>query len=400
MTAAGTSPKGESPGGTSFDLRSPLWGVGGGDAEGSVRGKEATPADQQAPLTLAHAADFYRRYPGEEVTFYTRLEAHGPLSGFTLRIGIPEGLTLSTYRPLRDYPGPLPTVEIGAGLNFLVWRVQGEIKAGTVFEYQAQAKITLTLQDLIRHWKVPGGGGGAVNGARSGFRNDLASEAYTLLSQAAASWETEPGERRRVEETILVTVSTKGAYLKYLPAIYRQDELMGRLLMLFESFLAPVEERLDNLPYYFDPAMAPPDLLPWLAAWLDLALDERWAEDKRRRLIQSAVDLYRRRGTKASLQTYLEIYTGERPQIIEYSANNFRLGKEARLGRSIALGTNNQPHTFKVVLRLPAIAAADEAEAARQEMERRQMIERIIEAEKPAHTAYSLEIETYVKRET
>jgi hypothetical protein len=97
--------------------------------------------------------------------------------------------------------------------------------------------------------------------------------------------------------------------------------------------------------------------------------------------------LYRRRGTRAGLQEYLEIYTGEKPRIVEHGARNFRLGRDARLGRDLALGTRNQPHTFTVSLRLPSLPE-------RREQERCRTIRAIVEAEKPAHTAYTLDIQT------
>nr|MBP7694565.1 hypothetical protein [Anaerolineales bacterium] len=52
----------------------------------------------------------------------------------------------------------------------------------------------------------------------------------------------------------------------------------------------------------------------------------------------------------------------------------------------IALGTTNQPHTFRVILPLP------DAPDAHQAQERQRIIAAIIEAEKPAHTAYTLEL--------
>jgi phage tail-like protein len=189
-------------------------------------------------------------------------------------------------------------------------------------------------------------------------------------------------------------VRTKAQYLEYLPALYEEDELMGQLLVLFESFWAPVERTIDQLPFYFDPRTTPPDLLPWLASWFNLVLDERWPEAKRRQLLGSAVSLYRRRGTCRGLRQYLEIYTGEVPQIIEHRARNLVLGLEARLGPGIALGTQNVPHTFTVTLQLPSIEGDDDEEVALQEDERRRVIERIIEAEKPSHTAYNLQIES------
>ncbi len=119
-------------------------------------------------------------------------------------------------------------------------------------------------------------------------------------------------------------------------------------------------------------------------------------EARQRRLIQSAVWLYRKRGTKQGLKEYLEIYTGGRAEITEYRAHNFILGPQARLGPSIALGTGNMPHTFSVELYLPPepAPARDEREQERKELERQRRIEALIEAEKPAQTYFALHIKT------
>jgi phage tail-like protein len=186
-------------------------------------------------------------------------------------------------------------------------------------------------------------------------------------------------------ESVVVAVFAQGGYLEYLPALYHRDELMGRFLMLFESFWSPIAGQIDQLPLYFDPRMTPPDFLPWLASWLDLALDERWPEERRRLLLRSAAALYRKRGTRQGLQRYLEIYTGEKAEIVEHRANNLRLGEQARLGPGVALGVANVPHTFTVVLSLPD-DGAEKAECLH-------MIEAIIEAEKPAHTSYTVRVE-------
>jgi len=125
-----------------------------------------------------------------------------------------------------------------------------------------------------------------------------------------------------------------------------------------------------------------------------VTLDDRWPEDKRRQLLRAAVGLYRKRGTRAGLQEYLEIYTGAQVQISEHGANNFTLGPNARLGPGVALGTINMPHTFTVTVFLDTdtLRRADggRTDRARFENEARRMIETIIEAEKPAHTSYQL----------
>jgi hypothetical protein len=51
------------------------------------------------------------------------------------------------------------------------------------------------------------------------------------------------------------------------------------------------------------------------------------------------------------------------------------------------------PHTFTVIVRLLPVAAEDD-EGAREDMERRRIVEAIIQAEKPAHTGYTLRFET------
>jgi phage tail-like protein len=226
-------------------------------------------------------------------------------------------------------------------------------------------------------------------------QSDLSLESQAIVTPAG------PGASA-VVESVTIAVAAQGRYLSHLPRVYQeQDELMGRFVMLFESFWAPIENQIDNIHYYLDPQIMPAELLPWLATWVDLALDDRWPEAKRRRLLQAAVSLYRKRGTRQGLQEYLEIYTGARVQISEHGANNFRLGPAARLGPGIALGTLNMPHTFTVTLFLPAAeVAATPAESgsspaahARLEADRRRAIEAIIESEKPAHTSYNLRFE-------
>jgi phage tail-like protein len=223
-----------------------------------------------------------------------------------------------------------------------------------------------------------------------------AEEDASLLVRASAAPQVEGKRLLPDEESVTVVVPARGAYVRYLPAIYYQDNLMGRLLMLFESFWAPIEQQTKTVPFYFDPRMTPATFLPWLASWLELVLDERLPEDRQRRLVQAAVALYRKRGTKDGLREYLELYTGASVHITEQRANNFRLGADGRLGAGVALGTENRPHMFAVSIMLPRIAvpSGQRHERTRLEKERRRSIEAIIEAEKPAHTDYVLRIET------
>jgi phage tail-like protein len=168
--------------------------------------------------------------------------------------------------------------------------------------------------------------------------------------------------------------------LDYLPASYRDDALMGQFLRIFESILTPIENTVDNIPLYFDPRITPESVLPWLASWVDLALDPSWPLERRRELVKNAADLYRWRGTRRGLSEYLRIYTGTLPTILEYIPGMI-LDAKTQLGVNTLLGSSGTGHHFTVILDVPANSQIDV-----------KVIREIIESQKPAHTIYTLEI--------
>ena len=323
-------------------------------------------------VAVSHVADFYRRYPGENVTFFTRIDALTDLATLALSLDIPAGLEVKDFRAPDALQTPVPSVqEIGNGAR-MTWNAEQTIAKGTRWEFVtfATVKQDAAYGDVDVH----------------------------LNCEAEARVCTTAGDASDISTGVDIAIGPKGHYLKYLPSIYREDELMGRFLMLFESFWKPIESQITDIHYYFDPCMTPEPILPWLATWADLVLDQRWPEAKQRRLLQSIVSLYRRRGTRRGLEEMLEIYTGVKPFIVEHRANNLTLGASAHLGPGIALGKGNVPYTFTVTLKLPPVApeegqGMDPDEVARMESERRRVIESIIESEKPAHTRYTLRIE-------
>ena len=154
---------------------------------------------------------------------------------------------------------------------------------------------------------------------------------------------------------------TYSRYLEYLPEIYRTngETFMPRFLALLESILAPVEWTGDNFDLFLDPRTAPEHFLPWLANWYELIFDATWSETAKRTVLLEAYLIYRRRGTAWGLQRLLQIYTGTDVQIEDQNENleNF---------------------TFSVRI---AASARDINRAA---------VERLINANKPAHTSYDL----------
>jgi phage tail-like protein len=177
-----------------------------------------------------------------------------------------------------------------------------------------------------------------------------------------------------------VAYGQQSSYLQYLPAFYSTHPFMGRFLMIFESILGPIEEVLDNISAYMDPGTAPEEFLPWLASWLDLTLDESWPLERRRELVRAAVGLYRWRGTRRGLQEYLRVYTGGHARI-EEDFPGIPLAGQARLGWNTVLGQGGGQYTFDVILEVDDPASVDV-----------EKLKAIIDAEKPAHTAYTLQV--------
>ncbi|MFF7335812.1 phage tail protein [Streptomyces sp. NPDC008163] len=95
-----------------------------------------------------------------------------------------------------------------------------------------------------------------------------------------------------------------------LPALYADDDLAQRFTAGLDTVLAPVLSTLDNLPAYFDPALAPADFLPWLSSWVGAGIDPAWPEDRRRAAVARAVELHRRRGTRQGLADLLRLCFG------------------------------------------------------------------------------------------
>src|SRR5512136_3286894 len=106
--------------------------------------------DDQAlpPLRIDHVADFYRRYPGDLVTFYTRIGVQQPVTGITLQVSLPAGLVLGDYHAPPELGDPLPVVAFDDGRRHLIWNVTKELPAGSSWEYRVQAQVAPTQHDL------------------------------------------------------------------------------------------------------------------------------------------------------------------------------------------------------------------------------------------------------------
>jgi phage tail-like protein len=151
----------------------------------------------------------------------------------------------------------------------------------------------------------------------------------------------------------------RSSWLQYLPAIYSDDEFLGRFLLIFESLLAPVVWTIDNLDLYFSPETAPAEWLRWIGSWFDILIVPDLPEERQREILRQIGWLFLRRGTKAGLERLLELYFGVMPEIIEDAPCHF----------VVRLPLSQSPHAL----------GAD-------------LADRLIDSQRPAFASYRLEV--------
>jgi phage tail-like protein len=201
----------------------------------------------------------------------------------------------------------------------------------------------------------------------------------------------------------------RSSYWQFLPPFYEDadrprdsggegDGILNGLLQIFETTLTPIDRMIEHIPHYFDPGVAPQAMLPWLAFWVDVMLNQNWPVEQRRALISRAAELYRWRGTRKGMRDYIQIYTTIEPIIVEPGMERLDGDQGALLTdilRILKLSEGSQiapalrrwiekpldPHVFRVIL----------VPAQHQEIDEL-LLRQIIEAEKPAHTGYELVI--------
>ncbi|MEA2007969.1 MAG: phage tail protein [Chloroflexota bacterium] len=311
---------------------------------------------------LSLAVDYYNRYPGELVTYYLRFTVPEQ-TGVTMQIAMPRVMVVESYQFPSGMSAKIPVVvEADQELVILI-PLDEHFAVGQSYEIDIRARINTFYMDqyLITESSL------------------MADDAQIIASEA-----------------VQVAVFGKGKYLRNLPDIYDGDDFTSRFLMLFESFWKPISQQIDQMENHFDPDLTPDAFIPWLASWVGLPVDASLPLIRMRILLKNAMMFYQYRGTYKALKTYLEIYTDGEVEIIEQRAENFVLGRGSSLGAGIALGTENQPNSILVGLRV------SERELSRvqysEDMYHKKMNE-IIRAIVPAHTAIDVNCEFYAQEE-
>ena len=173
------------------------------------------------------------------------------------------------------------------------------------------------------------------------------------------------------------------SYLSYLPAVYQEDEVsrdfLERFLSLFGTYLTDMEDRISNVSRYFEVDAVPEQFLKWLSTWLAISTDDSWTNDQLRQLIRRAPYIYKKRGTRQAIEEIIEIYTGEKPFIVEYFQYK-HMRDDLELKNLISQLYSMDPYCFCVLVK------QDQANSPRQLM----AIQKILDEEKPAFTEVKL----------
>jgi phage tail-like protein len=147
---------------------------------------------------------------------------------------------------------------------------------------------------------------------------------------------TDPSATPRLQQAQLTSAAED--YLDNLPQTYRYNDggaygFMSRWLRLMRSEFARVETLIDDMPRVADARFEPPDALGWLAQWFGLELPQIASNDERRALIERAVALLARRGTRHSIAEFVALHTGIEPVIVEAFTGRrlWVLGVDSRL---------------------------------------------------------------------
>jgi len=177
---------------------------------------------------------------------------------------------------------------------------------------------------------------------------------------------------------IMVLESEPEFLAKYMPAIFRQDPFMQRLLRLFDEMLRPLLETVDAVDCYLDPLMTPPPFVEWLASWVGQDLSPAWPDRSRRALVSEAAWIHRARGTQAGIKRAVELVAGCEALVID-NTEGLRLDEDGRLGVNTALQASNQ-NRINIVLRGSATDIDMEA------------VNDVVRKLKPAHCVFSVEL--------
>ena len=194
---------------------------------------------------------------------------------------------------------------------------------------------------------------------------------------------------------MLETAPVRPALLNALPRVFHptsEDESsrpLDALLALMEDTFSNIHHQLDDLETYLDWTSAPQDpsqdFLTWLGRWVGMSLWTDWPETKKRFVVSQAVALYEYRGTRLGLEYLVSLFLGLEVRVAEWDwPEGLVLGGTSTVGLDGPL--MDQPDSKR------RFVVYWDVDQEHMEFNTVRMLHCVIQAEKPAHTAYYIQV--------
>ncbi len=109
------------------------------------------------------------------------------------------------------------------------------------------------------------------------------------------------------------------SFTRYFPEIYQAGDFFTRYLAVFQSLYLDLEKQVDDVPLALDYESADAEQLAALASWLGLdTAGGIFGPEQLRQLIRDSRLYQGGKGTRAALESIVELACGVRPRIVEY----------------------------------------------------------------------------------
>lgn len=115
--------------------------------------------------------------------------------------------------------------------------------------------------------------------------------------------------------------------LQQLPVSMVGDDFFARFVRIFQDLGTRLLEDVDNIDNIVDVAVAPPEMVRWMAGWIGLStVDDSLPEELQRRIVAVAARTLVWRGTAHGLRSYLELISAG-PVVVEEGGGVWEQGQ-------------------------------------------------------------------------
>ena len=159
------------------------------------------------------------------------------------------------------------------------------------------------------------------------LRRELALEPDILLHSLEGRYlwfllEVYPQAKGQIEMGDFFVYFPAESWTDNLPELYRRemgnDSFLDRFLAIIQSVYDDISWQMKEFVNCLDPGVAAPDLLHWMASWMDVEEPYMWRSEQLRYLLAHTKEFFEARGTGRGVEMFVELYTGEAPFVIEW----------------------------------------------------------------------------------